>query len=75
MACRKKQMGTITILCWLSIFAKFLGDGVLFIWDTQKMDTTSEIGNVIITMNDICSDYVNGFIPLINSNLQIFRRN
>ena len=22
------------------------------------MDTTSEIGNVIITMNDICSDYV-----------------
>jgi class 3 adenylate cyclase len=53
----------VKLWCRLPVFAKFLGDGLLFIWDTQRMDPTIELGNVVICMNDICSDYKTEFVP------------
>jgi class 3 adenylate cyclase len=54
-----------TIL-WASLpfLAKFLGDGVLFLWDTRNMGG-AEICNVVTSLWEICGNYVRGFYPLI----------
>jgi hypothetical protein len=47
------------------ILAKFLGDGVLFLWDTDTMVDGYSIGNVVVSLNNICSNYVVDFYPKI----------
>jgi len=44
----------------LPFLAKFLGDGVLFLWDTENMNRT-EICNVVVMLSDICDRYVKTF--------------
>lgn len=48
----------------LPFLAKFLGDGVLFLWNTREMDGI-EICNVVATLHDMCEDYVADFYPRI----------
>ena len=48
----------------LPFLAKFLGDGVLFLWDTEKMSGV-RICNVVVTLHDMCRDYVEHFYPRI----------
>lgn len=48
----------------LPFLAKFLGDGVLFLWDTQGM-SEGEMRNVVVTLSDICDAYVEEFYPQI----------
>lgn len=50
------------ILLWgeLPFYAKFMGDGILFIWETNDI---SIICNIIITLGIICEKYVNNFLP------------
>lgn len=50
----------------LPFLAKFLGDGVLFLWDTQNMGGT-EICNVVTSLKIICDDYVDDFYPKIRT--------
>ena len=50
----------------LPFLAKFLGDGVLFLWDTNGMQEAS-IGNVVVTLRRICLKYVSEFYPKIKS--------
>jgi hypothetical protein len=50
----------------LPFLAKFLGDGVLFLWDTQNMDEES-ICNVIVSLDNICTKYIEEFYPKIRS--------
>jgi class 3 adenylate cyclase len=57
--------GLVHLWCRLPIFNKFLGDGLLFLWDTKRMDPTHELGNVVVSLNNICKDYVGGFVPMI----------
>jgi len=48
----------------LPFLAKFLGDGVLFLWNTGNMGGT-EICNVVTSLKIICSDYKNRFYQQI----------
>ena len=53
------------ILLWgrLPFFAKFMGDGVLFLWDTTKLGLTS-IGNIVVSLQMICDAYEYIFLPI-----------
>jgi len=61
----KESQGEERIL-WASLpfLAKFLGDGVLFLWDTKNMGG-AEICNVITSLWEICSNYVQEFYPMV----------
>jgi class 3 adenylate cyclase len=54
-----------SILYDLPIYAKFLGDGVLFIWDTKNMEA-NEICNVIVSLREICENYSTTFLKQIS---------
>jgi class 3 adenylate cyclase len=49
---------------YLPFFAKFMGDGVLFLWDTEDMNDT-RICNVVIQMDGISAEYEHSFLPQI----------
>ena len=53
-------------ILWASLpfLAKFLGDGVLFLWDTKNMGE-AEICNVVTSLWEICGNYVREFYPII----------
>ena len=53
-----------TLRADLPFLAKFLGDGVLFLWDTELMGPT-EMGNVVISLSNICQNYRGRFYPNI----------
>lgn len=52
----------------LPFFAKFLGDGVLFLSDTSSMDI-SKICNMITAMRNICMRYGKEFVPEMKKNI------
>ena len=47
--------------CRLPFFAKFLGDGVLFLWDTSDM-STAQIGNAVVLLRSVCGGYRTKFL-------------
>jgi class 3 adenylate cyclase len=52
----------------LPFLSKFLGDGILFLWETDKM-TDVRIHNVIVSMYDICQHYTKNFLPTISKKI------
>jgi hypothetical protein len=52
----------------LPLISKYLGDGLLFIWDTQNMADV-EIQNVVVSMYEICKKYSNKFLPQIKNDI------
>lgn len=52
----------------LPFLSKFMGDGILFLWDTKDMNDI-EILNVVSTMYDICKKYKSTFFPEIAKNI------
>ncbi len=48
----------------LPFLAKFLGDGVLFLWDTEKMNL-AQISNVVAALHNVCQHYEADFCPQI----------
>ena len=52
------------VVLWASLpfLAKFLGDGILFLWDTRNMGG-AEICNVVTSLWEICESYVRQFYP------------
>lgn len=50
----------------LPFLAKFLGDGILFLWDASNMDGVL-ICNVVGILDHICDDYVEEFYPQIRT--------
>ncbi len=50
----------------LPFMAKFLGDGVLFLWNARNMNGI-EICNIVIALKIICDDYANDFYPQIRT--------
>ena len=48
--------------------SKFLGDGLLFLWDVEKVDEI-EITNIVSAMFDICENYEAEFYPKISQKL------
>ena len=62
---RKYKEGKI-LWTELPFLAKFLGDGVLFLWDTRRMDGVG-ICNVVAILRVICRRYVEEFYPQIKT--------
>jgi class 3 adenylate cyclase len=52
------------VWCHFPFFAKFLGDGVLFLWDTRNMQAGC-IGNIVMSLQDVCREYEETFLPKI----------
>ena len=54
---RKEASGEEVIL-WgkFPFFCKFLGDGILFLWDTTGLGQAS-LGNIIINLYKVCATY------------------
>jgi len=52
----------------LPIFAKFMGDGVLFLWDASHMDIIL-ICNVAIALRDVANRYNSDFVPKMKGRL------
>jgi len=50
----------------LPMFAKFLGDGILLIWNTEYTGGDQGIRNVIGNLNKIVEDYPKEFYPKIS---------
>lgn len=55
----------ITIWGSLPFYAKFLGDGILFIWNTDYSGGHPGIGNIVNRLKRICERYINEFLPFI----------
>lgn len=53
----------------LPFFGKFTGDGVLFLWNTDLPGGLSAIGNIAISLKEICDDYLSKFRPTISHSL------
>lgn len=58
------------IIMWgkFPFFAKFLGDGILFLWETQGLGQAS-LGNMIINLYKVCTAYMDEFLPKIEKTL------
>jgi hypothetical protein len=56
------KKGRVFVWCRLPFFAKYLGDGVLFLWDTNGFELT-KYGNIVLSLNNICTSYSNDFLP------------
>lgn len=58
------------ILTWadLPFMSKYLGDGILFLWNTEKI-TDVEIQNIVISMYEICKKYTKDFLPTISKHI------
>jgi hypothetical protein len=52
----------------LPFLSKFLGDGVLFLWNTEGMQEI-EIVNIVLSMHEICNKYIAEFLPKISKNI------
>jgi hypothetical protein len=50
-------------------FAKFLGDGVLFIWDTELSGGFPGVCNVVGSLFQICSKYQTEFLPVVQKHV------
>lgn len=64
---KKFKQGTL-LYSSLPFFAKFIGDGVLFLWNTEDLDMI-EICNTLITARIISNKYSNVFVPNIKKHL------
>lgn len=61
---RESRNGEKVLWSTLPFLAKFLGDGILFLWDTKNMGG-AEICNVVTSLYGICANYVHNFYPII----------
>jgi class 3 adenylate cyclase len=59
---QRQQASRVVLWCKLPFFAKFLGDGVLFLWDTMDLDPIF-IGNIVSNLQLVCEDYERSFFP------------
>jgi len=58
------------VILWgkFPFFAKFLGDGILFLWDTSGLGPAS-LGNIVVNLHRVCRSYVDEFLPEMSKSL------
>jgi len=61
---REKKADQVVLWGSLPFFGKFLGDGVLFLWDTEKLFGSKGLGNVVVGLREICEDYEDKFFKI-----------
>jgi class 3 adenylate cyclase len=60
-----KVAGGATLWAPLPFFAKFMGDGVMFLWDSAHAGSPSGITNIPACLSTICARYASEFLPTI----------
>ena len=60
----EKRDGKVMLWSRLPFFSKFLGDGILFLWNTQDMHR-SDLGSLVATLYEVCKSYSEKFHPKI----------
>jgi len=58
----EKTENEVKMWCQLPFFAKFMGDGVLFLWDTKGMDK-KDLSNLVVSLYEVCQSYQTKFLP------------
>jgi len=60
-----------TVRIWgsLPFFAKFLGDGVFFLWDTEYSGGSSGICNIVAKLYELTREYNAEFVPSIQKHV------
>jgi class 3 adenylate cyclase len=66
-AAEKIEGGTV-LYAVLPFFAKFTGDGVLFLWNTGNMNMTM-ICNIVVELRNVCTSYSSKFKPKMRRHL------
>lgn len=61
---QSEQKEGIQIWHELPILTKFLGDGILVIWNTERIGKSGQT-NIILSCETICKSYVSEFYPVI----------
>jgi hypothetical protein len=56
----------VAMWCQLPFYAKFLGDGILLLWDTDAVRRAVDIGNIVVSLFNICNKYRKVFLPSIS---------
>lgn len=59
---------TVHLWAELPFFAKFLGDGILFLWETTRSEPI-DIGNIVLCLQAICDKYGTEFLPSIKNDI------
>jgi class 3 adenylate cyclase len=59
----------VTIWGSLPFFVKFLGDGILLLWDSQHSGGLSGIRNTVIRIHALTVEYVKSFLPEIQTHV------
>lgn len=57
-----------SLWCPLPYFVKFMGDGLLVLWDSTSMSDYQR-RNVIVSANNICKEYRSKFLPSISDKI------
>lgn len=60
----QKDNTLVYVWCRLPFFSKFMGDGILFLWDTSAL-AYEGLGNVVVSLHEVCRNYVATFLPEI----------
>jgi class 3 adenylate cyclase len=62
-----KEYTTEGVVMWgkFPFFAKFTGDGVLFLWDTRGLGPAS-LGNIVVNLYRVCAAFTREWVPLIS---------
>lgn len=63
---QKQHGGKVMLSSHLPFFGKFLGDGVLLLWDLSEISEESRL-NIIKAFDIICVDYENRFLDAIKN--------
>jgi len=58
--------GRVNIWGSLPFMAKFTGDGVLFLWNTDLSGGATGIGNILLELRKVCKSYSTEFFPEIS---------
>jgi len=60
----EKRGGKVMLWGRLPFFSKFLGDGILFLWNTKDM-RPEDFGSIVATLYEVCMSYSKTFYPKI----------
>lgn len=62
----KESGGDVLLWTKLPFYAKFTGDGVLFLWDLKNTEPC-DVGNMVMVLDNVCDAYRNDFLPKIRN--------
>jgi len=60
--------GGMRLWCPLPFFVKFLGDGLLVLWNSEEMNDAAR-RNVVVEMVRICEKYATDFLPKVRGKI------